>query len=95
MRLVFCRIFHYFTNLEDENYANHNFTHNSRCVMGCCCAVDPVCHRTNGMTGEEDKNEKLNITPKGILSVLLATAGAILCIIIDVVAKENNKESEN
>lgn len=92
---VFFRIFHYFTNLEDENYANHNFTDNSRCFMDCCHAVDPAYYRKDGMTGKEDKNEKLNITSKDILSILLAAAATILCIMIDVVAKENNKESEN
>lgn len=92
---VFFGIFHYFTNWEDENYANHNFTNNSRCVMDCCYAVDPDYHRIDDMTGKEYKNEKLNITPKDILNVLLAAAATILCIIIDVVAKENNKDSEN
>ena len=48
------------------------------------------------MTGKEGQNEKLNISPKDILSVLLAAAATILCIIIDVVSKEENKtESEN
>ena len=48
------------------------------------------------MTGKEGQNEKLNISSKNILSVLLAAAATILCIIIDVVSKEENKtESEN
>lgn len=41
------------------------------------------------MTGKEDQNDKLNISPKDILSFLLAAAATALCIIIDVVAKEN------
>lgn len=64
--------------------------------MVCCDAVDPDDHRTDGMTEKEDQNEKLNISPKDILSVLLAAAATILCIIIDVVSKEENKtKSEN
>ena len=64
--------------------------------MGCCYAVDSDVYRTDSMIGKEDQNEKLNISPKNILSVLLAAAATILCIIIDVVSKEENKtESEN
>ena len=64
--------------------------------MGCCYAVDSDDYRTDGMTRKEDQNEKLNISPKDVLSVLLAAAATILCIIIDVVSKEENKtKSEN
>ena len=59
--------------------------------MGCCYAVDSDGYRTDSITGKEDQNEKLNISPKNILSVLLAAAATILCIVIDVVSKEENK----
>ena len=64
--------------------------------MVCCYAVNSDNRRINGITGKEDQNEKLNILSKNILSVLLAAAATILCIIIDVVSKEENKtESRN
>ena len=64
--------------------------------MVCGYAVDSEDHRTGRMTGKEDQNEKLNISHKDVLSVLLAAAATALCIIIDVVSKEENKtESEN
>ena len=64
--------------------------------MVCSYAVDSDDRRIGRMTGKEDQNEKLNISPKNVLSVLLAAAATILCIIIDVVSKEENKtKSEN
>ena len=96
MRFVFFWIFHYFKDLEEEKYAYHDFTDNSRCFVVCCYAADPAYYCPTGITGKEDQNEKLKISPKDILSVLLAAAATILCIIIDVVSKEENKtKSEN
>ena len=96
MRFVFFGIFHNFIDLEEENHAYYHFTNNSQCFVDGCHAVDPNDHRTGSMTGKEDQNDKLNISPKDILSVLLAAAATILCIIIDVVSKEENKtKSEN
>ena len=64
--------------------------------MVCCYAVDPAYHRTDSVTEKETGNDKLNITPKDVLSILLAAAAAALCIIIDVVSKESKTEnSEN
>ena len=61
--------------------------------MGCCHAVDPADYRTGGITGKEDQNDKLNISPKDVLGVLLAAVATALCIIIDVVSKENKADT--
>ena len=96
MRFVFFWIFHYFNDWEEENHAYHYFTITSQCFVVCCYAADPAYYRAGSITGKEDQNDKLNISPKDILSVLLATAATILCIIIDVVSKEESKiRSEN
>ena len=81
---------------KEKHHAYHYFTNNSRCFVVCCYAADPAYYRAGSITGKEDQNEKLKISPKDILSVLLAAAATILCIIIDVVSKEENKtKSEN
>ena len=80
---------------EDKNYAYHYFTDNSKSFMGCYYAIDSVNHGTDSMTGKEDQNDKLNITHKDILSILLAAAATALCILIDVVSKESEIGSDN
>ena len=80
---------------EDEKHAYHYSTDNSKCFMVCCHAVDPDDHLADGMTGKEDSNDKLTISPKDILSILLAAAATALCIIIDVVSKESETEPEH